>query len=201
VVRSSQCPAELSRRYHLAQVLKKTSPFPFCSYFSSEDVKKGPGAKVPSVEAAKQVAREDLSVAKAKAPSARNSQRRKTAPALNDLPSPFLIALPGNESRATPPTGEVIQGPSLVDYNMEIAADFPLDMVLKMQRNAAKKARRTVIGKTLGGKATFKALRDCFKLHLLAPFSTVTLLTRDYFEILFKDEEGAKATRKLAAVE
>jgi hypothetical protein len=34
-----------------------------------------------------------------------------------------------------------------------------------------------------------------------APFSAITLLTRSYFEILFEDEEGARATRKLAVVE
>ncbi|CAK9876822.1 unnamed protein product [Sphagnum jensenii] len=34
-----------------------------------------------------------------------------------------------------------------------------------------------------------------------APFSTVTLLTRGYFEVLFEQEEGAKAARKLVAVE
>jgi hypothetical protein len=84
---------------------------------------------------------------------------------------------------------------------MELAADFPPDMVLEMQRNAALKARRTIIERTLGGKVTFKALQDCLKLHLPAPFSVVTLLTRSYFEILFEDEEGAITTRKLAAVE
>jgi hypothetical protein len=88
-----------------------------------------------------------------------------------------------------------------VDYNMELAADFPLDMVLEMLRNAALKARRTMIGRTLGGKATFKALQGCLRLHLPTPFSTIMLLTRGYFEILFEDEEGAKAMKKLAAVD
>ncbi len=84
---------------------------------------------------------------------------------------------------------------------MELAADFPPNMVLEMQRNAVLKARKTVIGRTLGGKVTFKALQDCFKLHLPVPFSVVTLLTRGYFEILFDDEEGARATRKLVTVD
>jgi len=64
-----------------------------------------------------------------------------------------------------------------------------------------KKARRTVIGRTLGGRATFKMLLDCLKLHLPAPLVSATLLTRGYFEILFEDEEGAKATQHLTAVE
>jgi hypothetical protein len=84
---------------------------------------------------------------------------------------------------------------------LEIEADFPKELVLTMQENAAKKARRTVIGRTLGGRATFKTLLDCFKLHLPAPLVLTTLLTRGYFEILFEDEEGAKATRRLIAVE
>jgi hypothetical protein len=44
-------------------------------------------------------------------------------------------------------------------------------------------------------------LFDCLKLHLSAPFNLVSLLTRGYFEVLFKNEEGAKATRRLATVE
>jgi hypothetical protein len=84
---------------------------------------------------------------------------------------------------------------------LEIKADFPKDMVLEMQENAAKKARQTVIGRTLGGRATFKTFLDCLKLHLLAPLISATLLTRGYFKILFEDEEGAKATRRLTVVE
>jgi hypothetical protein len=74
-------------------------------------------------------------------------------------------------------------------------------MVLEMQENAAKKTRQTVIGRTLGGRATFKTLLDYLKLHLLAPLISATFLTRGYFEILFEDEEGAKATRRLTIVE
>jgi hypothetical protein len=70
-----------------------------------------------------------------------------------------------------------------------------------MQDSAAKKARRTVIDRTLGGTATFKVLLDCLKLHLPTPFNSVSLLTKGYFEVLFENEEGAKATRRLAAVE
>jgi len=84
---------------------------------------------------------------------------------------------------------------------LEIEADFPKELVLIMQENSAKKARRTVIGRTLGGRATFKTLLDCLKLHLPAPLVSTTLLTRGYFEILFEDEEGAKGTRRLTIVE
>jgi hypothetical protein len=112
-----------------------------------------------------------------------------------------LIAQPGSRSSAVPPEGEASQGPSPVGYNLKIEADFPKELVLTMKENAAKKARRTVIGRTLGGRATFKTLFDCLKLHLPAPPISATLLTRGYFEILFEDEEGAKATRRLTTME
>ncbi|CAM6027156.1 unnamed protein product [Sphagnum balticum] len=58
-----------------------------------------------------------------------------------------------------------------------------------------------MIRRTLAGRVSFKDLQDCLKLHLPAPFVTITLLTRGYFEVLFKKEEGVRATRKLAAIE
>ncbi|CAK9221114.1 unnamed protein product [Sphagnum troendelagicum] len=70
-----------------------------------------------------------------------------------------------------------------------------------MQENAAKKARRTVIGRTLGGRASFKTIQESLKLHLSVPFISTTLLTKGFFLILSEDEEGATATRKLATVE
>ncbi len=79
--------------------------------------------------------------------------------------------------------------------------DFPKDLVIEMQVNATKKAKRTMIGRTLGGRASFKMLLESLKLHLPASFVSVTLLTKGFFLILFEDEEGATATRKLAAVE
>jgi hypothetical protein len=88
-----------------------------------------------------------------------------------------------------------------VDYSLELEAEFPQEMVLEMQGNAAKKARRTVIGRTLGGRATFKALHECLKLHLPASFTSTTLRTCDYFLILFENEEGAISTRKLTTVD
>jgi hypothetical protein len=74
-------------------------------------------------------------------------------------------------------------------------------MVLEMQGNVAKKARRTVIRRTLGGRTTFKALHECLKLHLPTSFTSTTLLTRGYFLILFENEEGAISTKKLTTVE
>jgi hypothetical protein len=97
--------------------------------------------------------------------------------------------------------GADTQGPSLVDYSLELEAEFPTDMVIEMQGNAGKKTCWIVIGRTMGGRMTFKALYECLKLHLPASFTSTTLLTRGYFLILFENEEGAIATRKLTTVE
>jgi len=156
---------------------------------------------MPSAEAAKLTAREDLSHARAPTSGARNTQKRKAAPVVREPPPPSLNAHPGSGPRAPSLLGEGTQGPSHVDYNLEIEADFPPNMVLDMQRSAAQKMRKTVIWRTLGGRASYKDLLDYLKLHLPVPFSTITFLTRGYFEILFEDEDGARATRKLAAVE
>jgi chemotaxis response regulator CheB len=112
-------------------------------------------------------------------------------------PSPHsLIEQSGIGTGATSPEGEASQGPSLapIDYSLEVEADFPRDLVSTMKESAAKKTRRIVIGRTLGGRATLKSLLDYLKLHLPIPFVSITLFTRGYFEILFEEEEGAKAT-------
>jgi hypothetical protein len=88
-----------------------------------------------------------------------------------------------------------------VDYSIELEVDFPKAMVIEMQVNAAKKACRTVIGRTLGGRTSFKTLQESLKLHLPTSFISATLLTKGFFLILFEDEEGATTTRKLATVE
>ncbi len=184
------------------QVLPKgSSPHPRKSDLFSTSAGLGRGSENSEAAAARQSKREDLSAAKAKAPRVRSSQRKNS---INSVTTPSLhplIAQPGNGTGADFPEGEATQGPSLVDYNLEIKADFSKDLVLTMQENTAKKARRTVIGRNLGGRATFKTLLDCLKLHLSTPLVSVTLLTRGYFEILLEDEEGAKATRRLTAVE
>jgi hypothetical protein len=135
---------------------------------SSDVVREGSDSEVPSEGATKQVVRRDLLFAKAIAPSVRTTQKRKTAPVVKDSPPPSLSAHPDSGLGAPFPSGEATQGLSPVDYSMELAADFSPDMVLKMQRNTALKARRTIIERTLGGKVTFKALQGSFKLHLPA---------------------------------
>jgi hypothetical protein len=161
----------------------------------------GRSSEGSDIATARQSERINLSAARAKAPRVRNSLRKNSTSSMI-TPSPHsLIVQPSSGTGAASLEGEAVQGPSPIDYNMEIEADFPTDLVVVMQESAAKKARRIVIGRTLGGRATFKVLLDCLKLHLPAPFNSVSLLTRAYFEVLFENEEGAKATRRLAAIE
>jgi len=129
----------------------------------------------------------------------RKGTRNEKNRAFQRLPPspPSLIVQPGSGIGAASLEGEAAQGPSPspIDYSVEVEADFPKDLVSTMKENVAKKARRTVIGRTLGGRATLKTLFDCLKLHLPIPFVSITLLTRGYFEVRFEEEEGAKATR------
>jgi len=57
-----------------------------------------------------------------------------------------LIVHPSTGPGRTSPPGEETQGPSLVDYTLELEVDFPKELVIEMQGNAARRARRTVIG-------------------------------------------------------
>jgi len=185
---------------------KGDSSLPCKSDFSSAPAGLGRSSEGSETAAARQtelVGLNDLSAARAKAPKARNSQRKNSNNSMI-TPSPHsLIVQLGTRTGAASPEGEAAQGPSPspIDYSLEVEADFPIDLVLMMKENAAKKTRRTVIGRTLGGRATLKSLLDCLKLHLPIPLVSITLLTRGYFKILFEEEEGAKATRRLMAVE
>jgi hypothetical protein len=58
-----------------------------------------------------------------------------------------------------------------------------------------------VIERTLGERPTIKALQDCLKLHLPTSYTSVTLLTRSFFEVLFTNEKGVKFARKITMVE
>jgi hypothetical protein len=151
------------------------------------------------------VTRKDTSTARTKDPKEKNdrskTRRTPSTPTTVPPPNPTLIAHPGSRPGRNSSTTEDIQGPSPVDYSLEVEAEFPKEMVIEMQGKAAKKARKTVIGRTLGGRATLKALHESLKLHLLVTFVSVTLLTRGYFLILFENEEGATSTRKLTSVE
>jgi hypothetical protein len=197
MVQADKNTTESSERKHPLQVPLIPSPFNSYSVTFSDAAKRGAGITVPSAELP-----EPPEAPKApKARNARIAQKKQAAPLTRDFPPSFLDALPGNGTGASSPSGEDTQGPSPVDYSLEIEAEFPPAMVIELQRNAALRARKTVIERTLAGRASFKELQDVLRLHLQAPFQIVTLLIRGYFEVLFEKEEGAKAARKLAAVE
>jgi hypothetical protein len=144
--------------------LKGDSSLPRKSDFSSVPAGFGRSSKGSEAAVARQTERNNLSAAKAKAPKARNSQRKNSSNSMI-TPSPHsLIVQPGTGTSAASPEGEAAQGPlpSPIDYSLEVEADFPINLVLMMKENTAKNARKTVIGRTLRGRATLKFLFDCF---------------------------------------
>jgi hypothetical protein len=153
--------------------------------------------EIPGAIAARLATSEELPVAGGKDSREKSESRRGLNTFKGTPPIPALIAHLGKGPGTITPTGADPQGPSPVDYGLELEAEFPHEM----QGNAARKARRTMIGRTLGGRATFKALHKCLKLHLLASFTSTTLLTHGYFLISFENEEGAIATRKLTTMD
>jgi hypothetical protein len=186
---------------HFIQVLPLTSP-PTCTIdLSATSVRARFGLGGLDVTAAGQVAQEDHLTAKAKASSSKHMQRRKPITPTSAPSTPPLIAPPSNRTGSAPPSSEEPQGPSPIGYELELEAIFLPEMVLEMQEGVVRKARRLVIGRALGGRPTIKALQDCLKLHLPISYTSVTLLTKGFFEMLSTDEEGAKSTKKIIAVE
>jgi hypothetical protein len=126
----------LESKNHPLQVPQNPSPLLSCSETLSDVIRKSVGSAAPSVEALE-------------ASGARNTRKNQAAPPVREPPHPSLNAFPGSGSRISSPTGEDTQGPSRVDYTLEIETIFPLDMVLDMQKCAVQRARKTVIGRTL----------------------------------------------------
>jgi hypothetical protein len=79
-----------------------------------------------------QVAEENHSAAKAKTSSSKHTHRRKPTTPASAPSTPLLIVPLGSGRGFAPPLGEEPQGPSLVDYELELEADFPPEMVLEM---------------------------------------------------------------------
>ncbi len=172
-MQADKSTTERSERNHLTQVPLNSSPFLLGSISFSDAAKRKAGHSVPSAEALNAPeAPEAL-----EASGAKNTQRKQAAPLVREPPPTSLDVFPGNGIGASSPSGEDTQGPSPVDYNLEIEAAFPTAMVIELQKHAALRARKTVISRTLVGRASFKDLHDCLRLHLPAPFSTFTLLT------------------------
>ncbi|CAK9877894.1 unnamed protein product [Sphagnum jensenii] len=95
--------------------------------------------------AVRQVVHEDLMIVKAKAPNSKQAQKRRTTTStLATTIFPLNMPL-GNGSGLTFPSREEPQGPLSVDNDLELDADFLLDMVAIMQVGIARKARRMVI--------------------------------------------------------
>jgi hypothetical protein len=84
-----------------------------------------------------QVVCEDFTTVKAKAPSSKHAQKRRTiASTLATTISPLNTPLRSG-SRLTYPSRKEPQGPSLVDNDPEFDVNFLLDMVAVMQEGVA----------------------------------------------------------------
>jgi hypothetical protein len=193
--------AEAPNPTHFIQVPPLTSPPISTTNVSTSNVGLRFGLKGLDAIATRRVAREDHSTIKAKVSSWKHTKRRKPITLASAPSTPLLIVLPGNRTGFAPPSDEEPHRPSPVDNELELEANFRLEMVLEMQKGAIHKARRMVIRRAMGGRPTIKVLQDCLKLNLLASYTSVTLLTRGFFEVLFMDEEGAKSAKRITTVE
>jgi len=184
-----------------SQVLPLTStPLSRIPELYSVMTRKGPSSEARGADAERRSARGELQI-KRPVPSERSLPGRRPDTFSATPRNSALPTHPSNGPGSIIPTGADPQGPSPVDPSLVLEADFPFELVLEMQGAAAKKANRIVIGRTLGGRASFKALHECLKLHLPSSFVSTTLLMRGYFLILFEKEEGVIATRKLTTVD
>ncbi|CAM6031017.1 unnamed protein product [Sphagnum balticum] len=158
----SDIPTQASS--HAAEAAGKSSPpqvlpsqslsFPRFSESGSAFVGQKSGQGKRGATTTRQVAREDTSAARVKDSNEKNeiraSRKKSSTPTMDPPPNLTLFVHPGNEPRRTSPTGEETQGPSSpMDYSLELEAKFPKEMVIEMQGNAARKARRTVTGRML----------------------------------------------------
>jgi len=169
--------------------------------FISMDVGLGYGFGGLELVIAGQVAREDLTIVKAKTLSSEHVQKRRIiAFTLVTTISPLNTPL-GSGSRLISASRKELQGPLLVDNDLELEADFSLDIVIVMQEGAAIKVRKIIIRRTIGSKLRIKVLNDYLKLHLPTSLVLVILLMHGFFEVLFLDEEGTKATWNITLVE
>ncbi len=120
MVQADKSTTELFERKHLSQVPQNLSPFLSGSVTFSDATKRRARHAVPSAEAPEAL-------------GAKNTQKKQMAPHVREQPPPSLDALPGNGIGASSPSAEDTQGPSPVDYNLEIEAKFPPAMVIEMQ--------------------------------------------------------------------
>jgi hypothetical protein len=157
------------------KILPQLHPSPRTPKFISADASSGIGFGGLEAAVVSQVVHEDLTTTKAKAPSLKQAQKRRTIASTHVTTISPLNTPLSNESRLTSLSGEGPQGPSPMDNDLKLDADFLLDMVTVMQEGATRKARRMLIGRTIRSKPTIKVLNDCLKLHMLTFFLSVTL--------------------------
>ncbi|CAK9865732.1 unnamed protein product [Sphagnum jensenii] len=131
--RSTTNAARTSGSFSLTQVPpKNTSPLPCIPKLFSAIVGQRSESENVGTAAAGQVAKKDPSATRAKDSNERNAARRKSITPTTAPPNPTLITHPSSRLRKASPTRGDTQGPSPMDYNLELEAEFPKDMVLEM---------------------------------------------------------------------
>ncbi|CAK9271392.1 unnamed protein product [Sphagnum jensenii] len=105
LTRITMSAAKASGSFSLTQVYpKNTSPLPHIPELFSAIVGQGSGSENLGAAATRQVAREDLSTARAKEPNERSAVRRKLTTPTTAPPNPTLITHPSSGSGTTSPT-------------------------------------------------------------------------------------------------
>jgi hypothetical protein len=130
---------------HFIKVPLQIHPSPCTSNLLPMNASLGFGFGGLDVVATCQVACEDLLTTKAKALSSKHMQKRKTTTFTLEPPIPPLNTPSSNKSTTASLSRKEPQGPLLMDNNLELDVDFPLHMVIEMQKGATKKARKMVI--------------------------------------------------------
>jgi hypothetical protein len=153
---AKEAAGALGNSSHPKVLSKNSAPVPRILELFSVVASKGPSSEIPGVIAERQEARKEPPAARDKDPREITDPRRGSSTFSATPPNPALTTRPGTRPGSTAPTGADLQGPSPVDNNLELQVEFPIDMVIEMQGNAAKKTRRMVIGRTLGGERHLK---------------------------------------------
>jgi len=120
-------------------------PFLCTPEFISMDVGLGYGFGGLEAVIVGQVVREDFTTVKAKSLSSKHAHKRRII-ASTPITTISLSNMPlGNGSRLISVSKEEPQGPSLMDNDLELDADFALDIVVIMQEGTAIKVRKIII--------------------------------------------------------
>jgi hypothetical protein len=111
------------------QVLQNSLPFPLGveTFFKSTKGRTGPAGPSPVTQEASGI---------------KSSLTNRADPYAKEPSAPPLDVVQNKESGTPPPEGQDTQDASPVDYSLEIEAEFPVEMVIELQKNIALRAQK-----------------------------------------------------------